>query len=145
MGHTAFFRDQSPKRLPDKDSPVPTIDIVDNSLPYQLVFPDLGQQLRPDEPVYPASEDDSEPDHAVDPVGQGLVDVLTLLGRHEWGDDEVDVAEHEKDDDGQGGAEGRVPVPLVPLDVEPDQAGCDEGIDDCERVGDKTGKKWLAL
>ena len=140
MRHIIFVGYRSPKRLPNKHSPVPSIYIIDNSLPHQLIFPDLGQQLRPDEPVDPTGEDYAKPDHAVDPVWQGLVDVLALLGRHEGGDDEVDVAEHEEYDDGQGRAEGRVPVPLVPLDVEPDQAGCDEGVDDGQGVGDKTEK-----
>lgn len=145
MRHIVFIRYHGPERLPNKDSPVPAIDIVDNSLPYQLVLADLGQQLRPDEPVHPAGEDDAEPDDAVDPVGQGLVYVLALLGRHEGGDDEVDVAEHEEYDDGQGRAEGRVPVPLVPLDVEPGKAGSDEGVDNGQRVGDKAGKIRLAF
>lgn len=145
MGHFILLRYHSPKRLPDKDSPVPAINIVNNSLPHQLILPNLGQQLRPDEPVDPAGEDDPEPNHTVDPVGQGLVDVLAVFGRHEGGNDEVDIAEHEEYNDGQAGAEGRVPVPLVPLDVEPGQAGCDEGVDNGQGVGDETGKIQLAL
>lgn len=137
MGHIALFRHHSPERLPDKDSSIPAIDIIDNSLPNQLVLSNLGQKLRPDKPVDPTCEDDAEPDDAVDPVRKGLVDVLPLLGRHEWSDDEVDVAKHEEDDNGQGGAKWRVPVPLVPLDVEPDQAGCHEGVDDGQGVGDE--------
>lgn len=145
MRHFALVRHHRPKRLPNKNSPVPSIDIVNNSLPYQLVLADLGQQFCPDEPINPAGKDDAKTDHAVDPVGQGLVNVLALLGRHEGGDDKVDVAEHEEDDDRQGCAEGWVPVPLVSLDVEPDQAGSDERVDDGKWVGDKAGKIWLAF
>jgi hypothetical protein len=61
-------------------------------------------------------------------VRQSLVDGDAVLGRHERRDDEVDVADEEEDRDGERSAEGRVPVVLLFVGVEPDEAEGDEGV-----------------
>lgn len=93
----------NPQRLPGKDSPLPTVNFVSYSLLHKLIPSNLGQDDRPDKPVDSASTKDSESYHAVDVIRQVLVGVLALLGRHKGGDDEIDVAEKEEDDDGKGG------------------------------------------
>ena len=59
--------------------------------------------------------------------------------------DEVDVAGEEEDGDGQGGAAGRVPVVLLAVRVEPDEAEGDEGVDDGERVGDDVEDEVVSI
>lgn len=119
--------------------PLPAIDIVHDNLTHKLILSKLGEQLGPDEPVHASGNDDGEADDAVDPVGEGLVDVLAILRGHKGGDDEVDVAEHEEYDDGEAGADGGVPVPGLAVEVEVDEAGGDEAVDDGEGIRDEAG------
>ena len=77
------------------------------------------------------------------PVWQRLVDALVSIRRHEWRDDEVDVAEEEEDYNGQRRTEWRRPVPLLLMRVQPQQCERDESVDNGERVGDDTAS-WSA-
>ena len=73
----------------------------------------------------------------MEPVGQGVVDVLALVGSDEGRDDEVDVGGEEEDCDGEGSFEGGCPGEVgVGAEVEFDEAEGDEGVYDGEGVGD---------
>jgi hypothetical protein len=120
-------------------APLPPINLVKARLPHQLILPQLRQNNRPDQPVNPAAGDDGDADDAVQVVRQGFVDGDAVLGRHKGCDDQVDVADEEEDCDGERGAEGRVPVVLLAVGVEPDEAEGDEGVYYGEGVGDYAG------
>lgn len=120
----------------DEMAPLPAVDLIVAGLPDQLIASDLGQDDRPDQPVNAAASDDAPADDAVEVVRQRLVHRDTVRRGYERRDDEVDVAGEEEDGDGQGGAEGRVPVVMLAVRVEPDEAEGDEGVDDGERIGD---------
>lgn len=119
---------RSPNRLLNEMAPLPPINLIETRLPHQLILPQLGQHNRPNQPVQTATGDDSDADDAVQVVRQSLVDGDAVLGRHERRDDEVDVADEEEDRDGERSAEGRVPVVLLFVGVEPDEAEGDEGV-----------------
>ena len=128
-----------PNRPLDKMAPLPPIDLIKARLPHQLILAQLGQHNRPHQPVKTTPSDDGDSDNAVQVVRQSLVNGNAVLGRHEGRDDQVDVADKEEDCDGEGGAEGRVPVVLLLVGVEPDQAEGDEGVYYGEGVGDYAG------
>lgn len=131
--------------LVDKHIPVPAVRLVDLDLAHEPVVSQLGQDLGPDDPVDAAEGEDAPGDDVVRPVGHALVDAVVAVGRRRVGDeDEEEVADEEEDDDGEGGLDGRVPAPGVALDVEPDEADGDEGVDDGEGVGDEAGHTMLA-
>lgn len=119
---------------------LPAIKFVDDNLPHELVLADLGEDHGPEEPVDAAQEDDAEADDAVNPIGKGRVLVLVRGGRGDEGrEDEVQVAEEEEDNHGEGGAEGRVPAERGAIEVEVGEAGGDECVDDGQGVGDEAG------
>lgn len=122
------------QRSLEEDVSFPAIDLIDDSLTHQLVLADLRQDLGPYNPVKTTCNNDGDADDAVKVVRKALVDVLALLGRDEGGDDEVDVAEHEEDDDRETSANGRVPVPLLAVKVKVGQASGDENVDDSKGV-----------
>ena len=123
---------------PEESIPLPAVDLIDNNLTNELILANLGQDLGPNDPVDTAREDDSETDDTVDPVGKIVVDVLALLRGNKGSNSEVDVAEHEEEDDGETGADGRVPVPGLAVEVEMDETAGDEGVDDSEGIRDET-------
>jgi len=122
--------------LPNKLSSLPAVDVVDNCFADQLVSTNLGQNNCPDEPVQPSRENDAEAHDAVDPVGKVLVHVLAFFRRNERRNDEIDVAEHEEDDDGQRGTDWWVPVPGFAIEVKMDETCGHECVDNGERIGD---------
>lgn len=128
-----------PNRPLDEMAPLPPINLIETRLPHQLILAQLGQHNRPHQPVKTTPSDDGDSDNAVQVVRQSLVNGNAVLGRHEGRDDQVDVADKEEDCDGEGGAEGRVPVVLLLVGVEPDQAEGDEGVYYGEGVGDYAG------
>jgi hypothetical protein len=69
-------------------------------------------------------------------VRERLIHADAIRRRYERRDHEVDVASEEENRHGEGCAEGRVPVVLRAVCVEPDQAEGDEGVYYCEGVGD---------
>lgn len=69
-------------------------------------------------------------------IREAFVHALVTGRRHEGRDDEVDVAEEEEDYDGEGGADGRLPVPFLAVQVEVDEAACYEDVYDGQRVRD---------
>lgn len=140
---TALEVPLKPTRRPNwplnKMAPLPTINLIETCLPHQLILAQLRQHNRPHQPIKTAASDDGDSDDAVQVVRQSLVNGNAVLGRHEGRDDQVDVADKEEDCDGEGGAEGRVPVVLLLVGVEPDQAEGDEGVYYGEGVGDYAG------
>jgi hypothetical protein len=122
-------------------APLPPIDLIITRLPDQLILPQFRQHNRPDQPVQTATGDDGDADDAVQVVRQSLVDGDAVLGRHEWRDDEVDVADEEEDCDGERGAERRVPVVLLLVGVEPDETEGDKSVYYGEGVGDYAGEE----
>ena len=124
------------QRLSHESIPLPPVDLVHHHLAHQLVSSQLGEDHGPDQPVHAAGEDDGDARHAVRPIGQGLVDALAVRGRHEGGQDEVDVAQQEEDHHRQGRADGRVPVPRLAVEVEVHQSAGDEDIDNRQRIRD---------
>lgn len=72
-------------------------------------------------------------------VGELVVDTLTGGGGHVGCDDEVALGEKEEDGDGESGADAGVPVGEARFagEVDPDEAGGDEDVDDGEGVGDE--------
>jgi hypothetical protein len=138
---TPIQRTRSPNRFLDKMAPLPPIDLIEARLPDQLISSQLRQYNRPNQPVQTATRNYRDADDAVQVVGQSLVNGDAVLGRHEGCDDQVDVADEEKDRDGEGGAEGRVPVVLLLVGVEPDEAEGDEGVYYGEGVGDYAGEE----
>lgn len=81
-------------------------------------------------------------------IGQTLIDVLARGRRHKGRDDEVDVRQKEEDYHGDGGAERWCPrrwlaVGGEGVEVEVQEAGCYEDVDDGERVRDYAGDEVL--
>lgn len=72
-------------------------------------------------------------------VGEFVVDALAGRGGHVGCHDEVALGEEEEDGDGKGGADAGVPVGEARFagEVDPDEAGGDEDVDDGEGVGDE--------
>jgi len=135
---------RNPNRPLNEMAPLPPINLIETRFPNQLVLTHLGQTNRPNQPVDSAAGDDGNADDAVQVVGQGLVDGDAVLGRDEGRDHEVDVTGEEEDHDGEGCAEGRVPVVLLAVRVEPDEAEGDEDVDDGEGVGDYAGGRCVS-
>jgi hypothetical protein len=129
-----------PNRPLNKMAALPPINLIKARLPHQLILAQRRQHNRPDQPVNPAAGDDCNTNDAVQVVRQGFVHGDAVLGRHERRDDQVDVADEEEDCDGERGAEGRVPVVLLAVRVEPDEAEGDEGVYYGEGIGDYAGK-----
>ena len=72
------------------------------------------------------------------PVRQTDVRAHAWRWRHERRDGQEDVGEEEEEDDGPRGAEGRSPVEACALGIrgiEEEEAGGDEGVDNCQRIG----------
>lgn len=100
-----------------KDLSLPSINLIDDSLLHQLVPTNLGQEDGPDQPVDASCRDDAEPDDAVYPVGQILVDVLAVLWGYEGCRYEVDVAQQEEENYGKGRFDRRCPVPCLSVEI----------------------------
>lgn len=79
------------------------------------------------------------------PVGKVVVDVLAFLRRHERRNNEIDVAEEEENDDGKGGANGRIPVPGLAVEVEVDEAQGNKCVDDGQGVRDEVENKVVSV
>lgn len=126
-------------------APLPPINLIVTRLPNQLIPSHLGQNNCPDNPVNATTSNNRPANNAVQPVRQGLVHRHAVSRRHEGCDHEVDVAGEEEDGDRQGGTEGRVPVVLLAVGVEPDEAKGDEGVDDGERVGDDVEDEVVSI
>lgn len=106
----------------------------------QHVFSELGHQHRPHQIIQRTECKDSDRDHAVQVVGEFVVDALAGRGGHVGCHDEVALGEEEENGDGEGGADAGVPVGETRFagEVDPDEAGRDEDVDDGEGVGDET-------
>ena len=103
----------------------------------QVVPAQPREEPRPHEPVDAAREDDARADDAVKVVRQVFVDVLVGgVWRDVRRDGEVDVAEQEEDGHGERRLDRRVPVVLVAVEVEVDEAPGYEDVHDGEWVGD---------
>lgn len=118
----------------DEDVGLPTINFINNGFADKLVVANLGENDGPDNPVDTTGKDDSKANNTVNPVRKILVDVLAILRGDEGGDDEVDVAEHEEDDNRHAGRQRGVPVPLGAVDVDMEEAGGDKGVDNSQRI-----------
>jgi hypothetical protein len=134
---------------PPKDISTPPILALE-TLPDQLVSTNPWQDLRPDNPVDGAGNEERNSHNTVKPVGQTLVDRSVLLGGDKRSDDEVEVCEEEEGCNGEGGFERWGPflrntVGAVRLEVEVNEASSDEGVDDGKRVGDEAGIVSLTL
>jgi len=68
-------------------------------------------------------------------VREALVHILAVAWWDEGGDDEIYVADEEENGDWQSGASRRVPVVLLSVEVEIDEASSNKGIDDGKWVG----------
>lgn len=122
------------KGLPHKHIPLPAVYVINNDLSIQLVAADTGHDLGPDDPVQAADSNDPKRHHTVSVVRHALVDILVSLWWSIGSEDEEQVTEEEEYDDGEGGLDGRVPVPGFAVDVEVDETAGDKGVDDRERV-----------
>ena len=141
IGRGVVVVDDGAAGLLGEDVPLPSVDLIDDGLALELVSADLGQDDGPDDPVDTTGKEEAEADNDVDPVREGFVDGVAIgVGNH-GGDDKVDVAGEEEEDDGEGGGEGRVPVPRLAVEVEVDEAAGDENVDDGQGVGDDAGKR----
>lgn len=133
------------KRSLDKHVALPSVNLINNGLANKLISTNLGKNNSPDKPVDTSSSNDGESDNTVNPVRERLVDVLAILRGGKGGKYEVDVAEHEEDDDGHAGGHGRVPVPLGTVDVKVEETGRHKGVDNGERVGDKVENEVVSI
>jgi hypothetical protein len=109
-----------PNRPLNKMAPLPPINLIITSLPNQLIPAQLRQHNRPHNPIDSSTGDDPPPHHAVQVIRQRLVHANAISWGNERRDHEVDVAGEEENRHGQGCAEGRVPVVLGAVRVEPD-------------------------
>lgn len=130
-------RDGGAARLLDEDVALPAVNLVDNNLALEVIVADLGKNDGPDKPVNGTGSEQGEGDNNVNPVGQALVDAVAVGVGDEGSNDEVDVAGQEEQNDGKAGREGRVPVPLLAVEVEVGQASGDENVDDRQGVDDE--------
>lgn len=119
---------------------LPPINIINHNLPLQCIPPNLGQHHCPDNPVHTSGCDNRDANDAVQVVGERLVHAVSIRGRHEGRNGEVDIAEEEEDGDGERGLDRRVPVVLGFVEVEVDEGAGDEDVDDGEGVGDYAGE-----
>lgn len=73
-------------------------------------------------------------------VRELVVHALACGRRHVWRNHQVQVGKKEKDGDGEGGADSGRPVREACFmgEVDPDEAGGYEDVDDRERVGNET-------
>lgn len=119
--------------------PLPPIDIINHNFPLQPVPSNLWQQHRPNNPVHTSSRNNRDADHAMQVIGERLVHAVSIRGRHERRNGEIDVAEEEEDGDGECGFDGRVPIVLRLVEVEVDEGAGNEDVDDGEGVGNDAG------
>lgn len=111
---------------------------VQGGLAHELVAADLWHDLGPNNPVNSTGEEDRNTNDAVKVVWDTLVDRLSLIRWHEWCNDEVDVAEQEKDDDWERGAEWWCPAWAVVrswVKVKMNQSTGNENVDNGQWVG----------
>ena len=83
------------------------------------------------------------------PVGNILVDALSLFWGNKGRDDEVDVGEAKDDGDGESRFDGRPEVGEFALvEVNIDETGGDEKVNDGEGIGDDVEDKiwmWVSI
>ena len=104
--------------------------------PNQLIPPNSRQKYRPENPIHRSSQQNPNPNHAVQKIRQMLIHILTSRRRHERCNDEIDVRDEEEYHDGESSAEGgrpllRVAVEGEGVEIEVNQAEGHEHVDDC--------------
>jgi hypothetical protein len=125
-----------PNRPLNEMTPLPPINLIKARLPYQLIPSQLRQNHRPYNPINASTSNNPPPYHAMQIVRKRFIHRNAVCWGNERRDHEVDVAGEEEDCHREGCAEGRVPVVLRAVCVQPDEAEGDEGVYYCEGVGD---------
>ncbi len=114
--------------------PLPTVNLVNDNLAVEGVFPKLGKNDCPNYPVDAASGNDAKTNNAMEIVRQCLVDAVAIAGRDEGCNDKVDIAEREEDGNRECSPDRGVPVVLLFMKVKPCKARCNKDVDDSKWV-----------
>lgn len=138
IGFQCSLRLRLRQRQPGEDAPGPAISIHHGLLD-QHVLSNPRQQHRPYQVVQGAKGKDSNRYHAVQVVWELVVDALACGRWDVRRNHEVDVGEEKEDGDGEGRADPRGPVGETrgTGEIDPDETGGYERVDDGERVGDE--------
>lgn len=125
-------------RHPCKDAPGPAIS-VDHGLLDEQITPEPRHENGPDEVVHGTGREDCNGHDAVQVVGQFVVNVLVGRGWHVRRNHEVHVGQEEENGDWEGCADAGGPVGVACRlgQVDPDQTGRDENVDDGKGVGNE--------
>jgi len=123
----------------EKDVAFPPVNLIHYGFAVKFVSANLGENDRPYQPVNTAGKNNPKTDNAVDPVGERLVNVLSVLWRHKRCGDEVNVAKHKEYNNRHGGTDWWVPVPGFAVEVEMEKTSRDKRVDDGEGVRYQTG------